>query len=183
VDRIGIGSWIAVEGEGDRLRLRTSQSFVARRLLHFRLACAARACVGLALVVYTPWALVLTALGLAGLPLAPRFFKTSDLVDVDRAADRISPLQTLVGVGRAVPASHVRSVRGVYEVYGWDPRSTVYVELEDGERNAVLVFVGTDEELARDACQALGKVLDVEATYAGPYGAPKVCFAPAAQGS
>jgi hypothetical protein len=50
--------------------------------------------------------------------------------------------------------------------------------LENGERVPVLVFAGTNEALAEEACQLLGRLLAAEATYAGPYGAPRTCFSP-----
>jgi hypothetical protein len=171
-------SWLFVEGEGDRLCVRTSEAFVARRRRHVRGAAILCSLAGCALVAVSPWFLALVAVGLTGYVIAARLVSTTALLEVDRAQDRLVPLQSGAGRSRPVAMSRVRKVSGVYEVFGWDPRSTIYADLESGERVPLLVFAGTDERLAEEACLVLGRLLDAEATYAGPYGEPKTCFRP-----
>jgi hypothetical protein len=174
-----VRSWLLIEEEGNRSCLRTSEALVARRRRNARILAALCALAGVALAALSPWFLALVALGLLGLAVAPRLFAPVELLEIDRSRDRLVPLQRSVGHGRPVAISGLRKVTGVYEVYGWDPRSTIYAVLANDERIALLAFPGTDEALAEEACRLLGRYLDSEATYAGPYGAPKTCFSPA----
>ena len=173
-----MNSWLVIKGEGDRLRLRTSELFVARRRRRFRGMAALAALAGVMLVALSPWFLALVVLGVVGVVVAPRLFATAELLEIDRARGLLVTLQPGADRGRSVAVSDVKAVCGMYEVFGWDPRSTIYATLANGERAPLLVFAGTDEELAEEACRLLGRYLDAEATYAGPYGAPTVCFSP-----
>jgi hypothetical protein len=173
-----VDSWFFVENDGDRLRIRTSEAYVARRRRYFRGSMIVCALAGLALVALSPWFLALAAAALAGFAVAPRLFTTKGLLEIDRARACLVPLQASAGRGRSVPVGQLTKVSGVYEVYGWDPRSTIYAILANEQRVPILVFTGTNEALAEEACRLVGELLNSEATYSGPYGAPRVCFRP-----
>lgn len=177
MSRSGADSWLSVEEEGERVRLRTGARYVGRRRLALRVWSGVAVAAGLALAVLSPWTVALAALGLAGLAAAPRLFGAADLLEVDRAAGRIT------GPGGAADLSRVEAIRGVNEINGWTPRDAIYAVLDGGEQVPILLLGGTNEPMAEEICRTLGRLSGRPATYAGPFEAPKVCFDPSAGGA
>jgi hypothetical protein len=178
VDRTAACSWLIVEHDGDTVRVRTSEALVARRRLRLRALGVAAAVAGLALLTMSAWALALVASAVGAVVLAPLVYRQSDLLEIDLSLDRLTVLQFAAGRGQTIRPSRLRRVCGAYEIYGWDPRSTVYAETDDGARVPILVFVGTHDDLAEAACELVGRLVGVEATYTGSYGPPILCYTP-----
>jgi hypothetical protein len=163
--------------DGERLVVRTSEYYATRRRLGFRVCSCVCAVAGLGLAFAVPWAAALTAVGLAGLFAAPKLFRPAALLECDAPKDRLAVLQRTAR-GTTVRPSQVEAIRGEYEVYGWDPRSAVYAVLGGGERVLLLVFSGTNEALAREACRVVGSMTRRPSTYAGPFGGLEICYEP-----
>ncbi len=136
---------------------------------------------GLVLALFLPWIGVSAATAcLLVAWLGPRMVRRTELLRIDARRAQIVVLQRAAGSEGEIPLPEVEAVEGAYEVFGWEPRSVVYVKRRGGTRAAVLVFAGTDEELATFVCRTLGAVLGVPARYAGPFGEAQDCFRPAA---
>jgi hypothetical protein len=163
---------IQVERDGDRLRARSGLGAVQKTRWLARLVSVACLVIGAGLARFSPWAWALAALGAAGLVLAPRLVRQTELFEIDAAAG------VLTGAEAAIPIARIAAIRGSYTTQGWDPFSAIQAELDDGSQVPVLSLSGTDEAQAEFACRLLGQLLNRPATYAGPFGGVKTCHAP-----
>lgn len=163
-------SWLAVDSDGGRALVRTSERFVRRKRRTIRLAGAGTAVVSAGLAFVFPWALGLAAFGVAAVLAAPRLARPTVILEVDESAGRLG----------GVSIADVREIRGAYEVHGWNPYSTIYAVLADGSEAPIAVLSGADETLPEEACRLAGRLAGRPAVYAGQYGEPRRCFDPAA---
>jgi len=133
--------WIAVERDGDRTRIRTSDDFVRRRRRSIRTVAVAAAVLSLSLGVVTPWAFVLSAAFVAGAVFAPRSIRSVAYVDV--GPDDVVGLRA-PSAGRRVPRVAIREFAGAYEVHGWNPYTTIYAVVENMDEIVEALAVGQD---------------------------------------
>jgi hypothetical protein len=162
--------------DGPRLIYYTGEGYLRRSRLTARVAGAAAIVAGLALTTQSLWGLALAAAGIGLLALAPRLILPARLLELDADGGRLLITQPAAGAGVSLCLEQITALRGVYETQGWDPRSVIYARLTNGTEVSILVFPGTDEPLAEYACRSLGLLLDLNATYAGPFGDAKTCY-------
>ncbi len=168
---------IQVRREGQRLIFMMGEGYMQRARLTARAAGTAGIVAGLALTKLSLlWGLVLVVSGACLLALEPRLIRQEHLLDLDCEGERLIIKQPAAGAGTTICIEQIAELRGVYETQGWDGRSVIYAMLTDGTEAPVLVFPGTDEPLAECACRTLGLLLDLTATYAGPFGGLKTCY-------
>ena len=161
--------------KGDRVVLATSGGCVDRSRRKARGGSLAAAVAGVLAAQYSPWGWLLAIGGLLALVVLPGRLRPARLLEIDLGRGLLIPCRHAAGATPDVTS--VCLLRGVYETQGWDPRSVVYAVAEDDTATPVLILSGTDEKLAEQACRALGALLDRPATYAGPAGVVKSCYA------
>jgi hypothetical protein len=61
-------------------------------------------------------------------------------------------------------------IEGRYETSGWDGRTSITAVLSNEEACPLLEISGTDEALARAACEQLASLCRCAAEYTGPFG-------------
>ncbi|HLK55583.1 MAG TPA: hypothetical protein VKU00_03415 [Chthonomonadaceae bacterium] len=174
------GPWSRLNArmEGDTLRFYTGtrylqQSRWAIRTVGFLLIVAS-----ICLLWIHPYFVSLAAPGLLIFLFAPGYVRPTLLLEIDMERNLLTTVQPTVGPGNTVPLEQVRSIRGAYDTKGWDAFSTIQAVLEEETAVPILMFFGTDEPLAADACRLLGLLLDCPATYAGPFGHTTTCYTP-----
>jgi hypothetical protein len=176
-------AWLRAQRDGERLLLLTGARSLRRSRMLARSAGLAGILAGLAFVTVSPWGWMLAALGVLTFFVLPSFVRAVTLLEVDGARELVVVAQRAAGPGALVPIGQIIEIRGVYETQGWDSRSAVYAVLRSGIDAPLLIFSGTDEPLAEYACRTIGALLDRPATYAGPFGGVKTCYAPEATGA
>lgn len=164
--------------DDDGVVVRPSGRYLRRVRRLVRLGGLVGVAAGLALGSLAPWGWGLAVLGLIAAGLGPRLVRAAPLLRLETS--RLVVLQGAAEAGTALPLGEVRGVEGRYEVFGWEPRSALYVCTGDGAAGPILVLAGTDEPLAVFACRTLGALLDVPARYTGPSGAETLCYRPEA---
>jgi hypothetical protein len=170
-------AWMSAQRDGERLLLLTGPRMM-RRTRHFgRLAGVVCMIAGAAIATATPWGWPVAAAGVLGFIILPRLVRTTTLLEIDGAREMLIVRMPAAGAGVLVPIAPIAEIRGLYETQGWDSRSAVYAALHGGEVTPLLAFSGTDEHLAEYACRMIGALIDRTATYEGPFGAVKTCYA------
>jgi hypothetical protein len=165
-----------IEHDGTHLIFFTGASDIQRTRLLTRIGGLLGIAAGLALATRSPWGLAVAAAGALSAVYGPRLIRPVRLLEVDSEQERLLVVQPAAGAGARICIKQIAELRGVYETQGWDPRSVIYAVLLDGTQVPVLIFPGTDEPLAEYACRTLGLLLDLTATYAGPFGGIKICY-------
>ena len=171
---IASGGLLALNRDDNRTYLSTGETFRRRQLLQAMAASSLLLIGGAIFTLWSPWALFISAFGAAGLLQLPRMIRTQNLLAIISSEDRLQPLQA--SAGPPVPVSQITGIRGVHEIQGWDPRSVFYAVLADGSESEVLLFRGTDDALAIEACRLMGMALDRPAEFTNQYGEHTVCW-------
>jgi hypothetical protein len=167
---------LSVRRENHSLVIATGDALLRRQRLTVRTLGAVGAVAVLVTVQFTPFAFVLFVAGVAVAVLVPGLYRHTKLLDMDLADGCIRTLQA--SGGRAIPTAAIRSIEGRYETQDWEGRSVIYAVNDTGTETSVLILPGTDERLAECACCVVGRLLDLPATYSGPFGTVKVCNDP-----
>ncbi len=169
---------LQIERNGDRLRFLTGTRSLRQSRLLARILGVLGLVAGLALTQISPSGWALAVLGVLTFFIIPGRLRPTRLLEIDAAHGNLLVTQSAAGAGGTISLAQIASIRGAYDTQGWDPFSTLYAVLQDGQEVPVLVFRGTNEPLAEYTCRILGFLLDRPATYAGPFGGIKTCYQP-----
>jgi hypothetical protein len=169
---------LSVLREDHSLVIATGDALLRRQRLTARALVALGAVAALATVQFTPLAFVLFLGGIAVAVFLPGLYRHAKLLEIDLAEGCIRHLQA--SGGRAIPTAAIRSIEGRYETQGWEGRSVIYAIDDAGRETPLFHFSGTDERLSECGCRVVGQLLDLPATYAGPFGTVAVCNDPTA---
>jgi hypothetical protein len=164
--------------EGNRIFLKTSQESVRHSRRNLQIGFLAVAMLFVALAFASPFFLIGAATAIFCLFAVPLVVKTAVLIEIDAGNGEVILRQDAVEVGLAIPAARIKTIEGIYETQGWEPRNVIYATLVTGKTLPVMVLSGTDEHFTEDACRVLGVLLCCPATYTGAYSSIKICFDP-----
>ena len=171
-DLVEPGARLQVMRDGETIILQTGANTLQKSRRGIQAGGAALTLAGGALTTWNPWALALVPVGIALAWFGPLCVRAGALLAINAAKEELAG----PGAMCPIPLSQITAVRGVYETQGWDPRSVLYAVPVSGEPVSAMILPGTDEALAEAACRALGALLDVPASYEGPFGGVKECY-------
>jgi hypothetical protein len=154
--------------------VQTPAAHAERRRNQVRCLGALVAVTGLVLASLHLGFLALIPLGVAAAAGGPRRIRQKVLFRVLK-----EPEECLVTPIAHVMTHSIVRIDGRYETNGWDGRSFLIGSLTNGEERTLLELPGTDEALARAACEQLALLCRCSVEYTGPFG-DRISFGPAA---
>lgn len=175
VDRAGS---LDIKTAGSQLILYTGQGALQRSRSYALGIGVLTLIAGLALMWFSAWGVTVIAFGLILTTVVPRLIRAAKLLEIDKEQRQLTVVQSVVGVDRTLALDTILGIRGVYETKGWDGYSVMYAVGADHSETPIMVLTGTDERFAETVCRTLGSLLEIPATYAGPFGNFSTCFTP-----
>jgi hypothetical protein len=169
---------LEVRSAPGRLWIETGRATVRRSQQSACLFGALVAVSGIALLWYSIWGLTVLALGLVTAFMVPRYLRPVRLLEIDTAARQLNVIQSPLGAGASLPLDRIQHIRGEYDTKGWSGFSVLYAVDSEEMETAILVLLGTDDQLAETACKVLSALLTKPSSYSGSFGRATVCFEP-----
>jgi hypothetical protein len=149
----------------EELVVQTPAHHAARRRNRLRGLGVLVGLIGLVVMPLHLASLVLIPLGIVIAALGPRLVRQTVLFRVIKV-----PEECLVSSLARVPIRSIVCIEGRYETSGWDGRTIISAFLADEEEFPLLEISGTDDALARAACEALSRLCRCGAVCTGPFG-------------
>jgi hypothetical protein len=164
---------LEVTEQDSQVLVQTPAAQAERRRSQVRCLGALVAVTGLVLAPFHLGLLVLIPLGVAAALVGPRRIGQKLLFRLLKEPEEclVTPIANLL------TRSIVR-IEGRYETNGWDGRSFLNAYLTSGDELTLLEIPGTDETLAKAACEQLARLCRCAVEYTGPFG-DRACYGPA----
>jgi len=176
--QIYTGRSLGLDYEGSVLLLRTSDSSLSRSRTFARISGLLFIVGALYLVRLSLLSLFLIPIGLVLLCRPKLIIRPTTYAVIDFATQKL--LRPSVPQSTFLNIADIRSIRGMYEVQGWDSRCAFYAQMLDSREELIATFTGTDDMLVKSLCLTLGKTLHRPSSYTGLFGEVLFRYEPAA---